>query len=59
MPPGPRRSATFSYYCPLTPSSGPMFGVDTDVTLLENPVARAVLVEFFPRDTSIGRAIST
>ena len=25
-----------SYYCPLTPSTGPRFGVDTDVTLLEN-----------------------
>ncbi len=27
-----------SYYCPLTPSVGPRFGVDTDVTLLENTV---------------------
>lgn len=25
-----------SYYCPLTPSVGPQFGVDTDVTLLPN-----------------------
>ena len=25
-----------SYYCPLTPSVGPRFSVDTDVTLLEN-----------------------
>ena len=25
-----------SYYCPLTPSEGPRFGVDTDVALLEN-----------------------
>jgi hypothetical protein len=25
-----------SYYCPLTPSVGPRFGVDSDVTLLEN-----------------------
>jgi hypothetical protein len=25
-----------SYYCPLTPSTGPQFGVDTDVTRLED-----------------------
>jgi hypothetical protein len=25
-----------SFYCPLTPSLGPQFGVDTDVTLLSN-----------------------
>ena len=32
------RTTTFgyaSYYCPLTPSSGPHFGADTDVTLIE------------------------
>ena len=26
-----------SYYCPLTPSVGPRFGVDTDVALLDEP----------------------
>lgn len=33
------RATTFgylSYYCPLTPSAGPRFGVDTDVALLSN-----------------------
>jgi len=33
------RATTFgylSYYCPLTPSVGPQFGVDTDVALLDN-----------------------
>ena len=25
-----------SYYCPLTPASGPMFSMDTDVTLLDS-----------------------
>jgi hypothetical protein len=33
------RATTFgcaSYYCPLTPASGPHFGADTDVTMLDN-----------------------
>ena len=29
-----------SYYCPLTPSVGPRFGVDTDVALLDNQPSR-------------------
>ncbi len=35
------RAATIgyvSYYCPLTPSSGPQFSVETEVTLLENNI---------------------
>ena len=37
------RATTFgyiSYYCPLTPTVGPRFGVDTDVALLENVLDR-------------------
>jgi hypothetical protein len=35
------RAATFgyvSYYCPLTPSAGPRFGVDSDVALLDTEI---------------------
>jgi hypothetical protein len=42
-----------SYYCPLTPSSGPRFGVDTDVAILESWQNQAGGMYHYRGDTSL------